>query len=390
MCQLISLVCLWIYLEAYFSNFASITMNELPFKLLIKNDRAMTIPSRGVKSRFSGSSLNRKVSKKESSARPTKRKWRAPKTGEKRERFYTVPIMKVRDKCDAFFALRASRAFCAFYSVSFPAGISDDVAFRLWNVWLTRIRKDKKRFDYLWVTERQGNGTIHFHMITNSFLNIRVVNYYMAAAIQTAVDAKECEWGDSSKSIYNGVDVKRVHNSKGVSRYLTKYLAKKKKDKDGNVIEVDNRFKRLAWHCSRRVSALFTARIVNGDHLVNFFGQPWFGSLGWIQSYNAFSDFSCNLFYFIKQPPNWVTKELRAVNERIYRDLDTFDFVNNLISYNNGNNFEQASVIVDSYVKRFEKCAASVCVESIRTQSDAFCGVQAQLEFTSAGVVAIG
>lgn len=388
--QLKSLLCFWIDYESYFSNFAPTIMSELPFKLLIKNDRAITIPARGVRSRFSGSSLNRKVSKKASSEQSTKRKWRAPVSPDKKERFYSVPVMKVRDKCDAFFALRSSRAFCAFYSISFPLNISDDVAFRLLNIWLTRIRRDRKRFDYLWVTERQGNGTIHFHLITNSFLNIRVVNYYMAAAIQTAVDAKECSWGDSSKSLYNGVDVKRVHNSKGVSRYLTKYLTKKKKDKDGNVIELDNRFKHLAWHCSRRVSALFTARIVSGDHLVDFFGQPWFESLGWIQSYNAFSDFSCNLFYFIKQPPNWVTKELRDVNERIWRDLDTVDFVNNLIVYNYGNNFEPASVIVDSHAQRLEKCATSARTKPIRAELYSVCGMQKEFEFADTAVASIG
>jgi hypothetical protein len=33
---------------------------------------------------------------------------------------------------------------------------------------------------YLWVAERQKNNTIHFHLLTNDFMEIRIVNEFMA------------------------------------------------------------------------------------------------------------------------------------------------------------------------------------------------------------------
>lgn len=371
---------------SYFSNFALTMKDDMLFRLCVKNDRVITIPSINARNRFSGSSLNVKKSKKATATGQGKRKFKSSSSGVKSERFFSVPVQKVRDKCDAFFTLRASRAFCAFYSISFPGGISDEVAFRLWNVWLTRVRKYKAKFEYLWVTERQGNGTVHYHLITNSFLNIRVVNHYMAAAIGTAVARGECSWGDSSKELYNGVDVQRVHNAKGVSRYLTKYLTKKKKDKDGNVIEVDNRFKHLAWHCSRRVSALFTTQIVNGDYLTNFFGCEWFGEGGWQSNYNPYSRFHCNVFYFVKSPPNWVMKALRSVNERIWSDFFNVDFLNNLISYNYGNEFESACVAISEWSYESERLGKIKSVKSVIGQPAIVPRCQVELQFAECGV----
>jgi len=50
-----------------------------------------------------------------------------------------------------------------FITISFPPCISDRVGYRLLNTWLTRLRKWRKKMSYLWVAERQKNGTIHFH-----------------------------------------------------------------------------------------------------------------------------------------------------------------------------------------------------------------------------------
>lgn len=354
----------------------------MDFRICVKNDRLLTIPSKCARNRFSGSSINSKKSKSATANGIGKRKWKAARVSSSGERFYRVPVQKVRDKCEAFFALRASRAFCAFYSISFPSGISDDIAFKLWNVWLTRVRKYKADFQYLWVTERQGNGTIHYHLITNSFLNIRVVNHYMAAAIDTAVNAGQCDWGDSSKELYNGVDVQRVHNPKGVSKYLTKYLTKKKKDKEGNIIEVDTNFRHLAWHCSRKVSALFTSKLLHGAQLAAFIGCPWFEAAGWQSNYNPQNLFHCNLFYYTQSPPNWVMREIRVVNERIWKDFYTEDFINNLIQYNNGNEFESGCESVRQWTFGVKPSVTSTQSKPNGVEPNGVSGCQQVLDFT--------
>ena len=145
--------------------------------------------------------------------------------------------------------LEKSRKFLAFYSISFPNGLSDNHAYTVFNIWLTRCRKAGGLNTYLWVAERQKNGTIHFHLLTNDHMPIVTVNGYMAVALAT-VKKKGVEALQSiNPEKYNGVDVKIVKGTrKSLVSYLVKYISK-------NEIE----FYRLPWHCSRDVSRLFTA-----------------------------------------------------------------------------------------------------------------------------------
>ena len=174
---------------------------------------------------------------------------------------------KVQGKIYALFNLKISRKFIAFYSVSFPINISDNVAFDIWNLWLTHLRKYYGLTNYLWVTERQKNKTIHFHMLTNQFLPIKNVNRTMANIIDNKVKNGLCSWGNSSVSSYNGVDVDSIYNSKRhrksgkelnptqvrnwLQKYVTKYVSKNNES-----------FEHLCWHCSRSVSQLFTSTVI--------------------------------------------------------------------------------------------------------------------------------
>lgn len=173
---------------------------------------------------------------------------------------------KVKGKMYALFNLSCSRKFIAFYSVSFPIGINDDKCFALWNNWLTILRKRFELSNYVWITERQKNGTLHFHMLTNNYMPIKSINRVMAICINNKVLLHEIEWGKSSLEKYNGVDVDAVYNSKRHKRsgkqfnsaelrnWLTKYLTK-------YITKNTEKFKHLCWHCSRSVSQLFTAQI---------------------------------------------------------------------------------------------------------------------------------
>jgi hypothetical protein len=161
---------------------------------------------------------------------------------------YKLNKSKVRKKCHAFSRLEKSKKFLAFYSISFPLGLIDEIGYKIYNTWLTRCRKDCNLKSYLWVAERQKNATIHFHLLTNDFMPIRKVNGYMASCLAS----EKAKGNESLKEIdtakYNGVDVKKVdQNRKSLIGYLTKYITK-------NDIE----FTHLPWHCSRDVSRLFT------------------------------------------------------------------------------------------------------------------------------------
>ncbi|WP_233882170.1 rolling circle replication-associated protein [Tenacibaculum piscium] len=177
---------------------------------------------------------------------------------------YKLPKSKIRNKCFSFFNLKASKMFCAFYSISFPAGLSDEMAYKLFNTWLTRCRKNEKLKSYLWVAERQKNKTLHFHLLTNQYMAIRTVNGYMASALKTQFKNGSIPPEIEAPTKYNGVDVDNLYYSKRrknhkkriskaetikkLSYYITKYVTKN-----------TERFSRLAWHCSRSISNLFTS-----------------------------------------------------------------------------------------------------------------------------------
>lgn len=163
---------------------------------------------------------------------------------------YKLRKSKIKRKCFALSRLEKSKRFLAFYSISFPLGLSDDDAYKVFNVWLTRCRKIGGLNTYLWVAERQKNGTIHFHLLTNDHMQIRDVNGFMAIALATAKRRGVEALQGINPEKYNGVDVKMVKGTrKSLVTYLVKYISK-------NDIE----FYRLPWHCSRDVSRLFTSQ----------------------------------------------------------------------------------------------------------------------------------
>jgi len=198
---------------------------------------------------------------------------------------YKMNKSKVRQKMFALFNLKCSRKFIAFYSVSFPVGSSDDACFQCWDYWLSKLRKYFNLTNYVWVSERQGNGTLHFHMLTNNYMPILQINRAMAIIINNQVLAGRMSWGKGgyyertynekgvefkrtcfscpSVDSFNGVDVDSIYNSKRhkktgkllnqselrfwLTKYITKYVTK-------NSAQYDH----LCWHCSRSVSMLFT------------------------------------------------------------------------------------------------------------------------------------
>lgn len=229
------------------------------------------IQQNGYSSQYSGSSKFKSyqgmIFEKEEKEKPTvieKLEKEAMQTVEKEKvkRYYKLRKNKIRNKILNFFSLNASKKFCAFYSISFPRDINDDLAYKIFNVWLTRCRKSAGLKSYLWVAERQKNNTLHFHLITNNFIPIRLVNDYMRITLLNEYDKGNLVYKREKLEKYNGIDVDNLYKSKRnknknkrlnkvesqrkLSYYLTKYISKNNTTSE-----------RLPWHCSRDISALF-------------------------------------------------------------------------------------------------------------------------------------
>jgi len=164
-----------------------------------------------------------------------------------RKKAYCVNKSKVQARAWALFSLKQSRKVLNFITVSFPRGLPDSVAYQAFNTWLTRLRTEMKLKLYLWVAERQKNGTIHYHILVPQYLNVRIINYKMSKCIEYLIKKENLLSLNFDRKTYNGVDLKRVENNKAaLAAYVTKYVSKS--------VET---FEHLAWHCSRAVSSLF-------------------------------------------------------------------------------------------------------------------------------------
>lgn len=167
---------------------------------------------------------------------------------EKEQREYRLNKKKVREKCSAFFGLKQSRKFLAFYTFSFPCGFPDENALRCLNSVFTSMRETCGLKTYLRVSEYQKNGTIHFHVLTNNYMYVRRVNSLMAKSIAYQIKRYKLDVSFDIEK-YNGVDVKHVNNNKkALNGYLTKYVSK------NDIVHY-----KIPYHSSRDISELFTA-----------------------------------------------------------------------------------------------------------------------------------
>jgi hypothetical protein len=229
----------------------------------------------------------------------------------KEARIYKLNKSKVRKKCHALCRLEKSKKFSAFYSISFPCGLSDEVAYRIFNTWLTRCRKKSNLQTYLWVAERQTNWTIHFHLLTNDFMPIREVNSYMASCLLTEKNKGLDVLKTAKIEMYNGVDVKRVDkNRASLVSYLTKYITK-------NNIE----FHRLPWHCSRDVSRLFTTINFDDPDCDKYFDLlPLVQKLDRVEDkYRIIKTKNFNVAGFKFRPDDKLYNDLDSMNEYVYK-----------------------------------------------------------------------
>lgn len=241
---------------------------------------------------------------------------------------------KVRKKISAFCRLDASKKFLAFYSISLPFNTSDDVAYIIFNKWLTNLRSNYGLKHYIWVAERQANKTIHFHLLTNNYLDITSVNRAMARAINTEVNKGNASWGNSCLEKYNGVDVdspqrpkrrqgesrsvyrKRVQSSKKgsishrmhwIGLYMSKYVSKN-----------NDEYHRLPYHSSRSVSRLFTSHVINDVHI-----DEYIHSLpDCADDYHIFENEDILHYGFKFVPECEMFEKIDRVNNIIFYDFD--------------------------------------------------------------------
>lgn len=222
---------------------------------------------------------------------------------------YTINKREVRQRLLGYINTYHGKKELYFWTVSFPEGIPDQVAYKVYNIWLTALRQRGLLRQYLWIAERQENGTIHFHIAIPHKMPVQRANSMMKGTLKTFIKRGEINYSLHKIARYNGVDIaknrttKRVTNfaikkgSRALVTYLTKYITKN-----------NTAFSHLAWHNSRGYSSIFTGVTFN---------IPEFKKLNWPELTDKTKARETEYFVFIPWkdgPPFLLTDHLYKLN----------------------------------------------------------------------------
>jgi hypothetical protein len=272
-----------------------------------------------------------------------------------RVKAYSINKREARQRILGYTNTMKGKKELYFWTVSFPAGTSDDVCYQAFNTWLTKLRasyktKDGKKIrpmlrDYLWIAERQMGDrltvkktpthTIHFHIAIPHFMNVHRANAFMRGTLKNLakkglMPGAICNGKNGDQyylpciAKYNGVDIcknrktGRIVNfavkkgSRALTSYLTKYITKNDAgvpDETGHIAVPA--FTHLAWHNSRGFSCLFTGVT---------FSIEEFTALGFRPFLNKVRQFRMNFATFIPWlygPPPLLHDHLYNLNSSV-------------------------------------------------------------------------
>lgn len=195
---------------------------------------------------------------------------------------------------------------------------------------LDRSRKLGLFQNYVWRAEKQGNGNIHYHMITDTFCSFSMVRriWYLALRKFGYLQNYSAKFGVLSLKEYSGlefnknlpqtliasrfarglrnnwseppcVDVAQIDNAGAVEKYISKYVSK---DSGDSSLFVEGR----SWACSSSVS--LAGKVWKED---KEFSAYWYGVAAQILKrdiieFDFFSMVKCKLSSFLAWYPEMV------------------------------------------------------------------------------------
>ena len=167
-----------------------------------------------------------------------------------------------------------------------------NVTSKLFNQFLTEVRQRTKLENYVWRLEFQKNKNVHYHIVTDCYLDYFFIQKIWNRILKKAgyLQAYSDKFKNLSLSQYNKVvnssgktafnviakryakgcganweqpntvDVKSVLNGKNIANYISKYFSKDAKDNSiCNPLDNEENSKSLRlWFCSRSLSKLNT------------------------------------------------------------------------------------------------------------------------------------
>lgn len=220
----------------------------------------------------------------------------------------------IRQRIAGFLNAQKGKRELYFWTITYPEKTSDTICYKSLNTFLTSVRLQYNDFNYLWVAERQGNGTLHYHIAISRYISVVRANSIMKQAIIYYIRKGLINWSVTQASKYGGVHIskdrvtKKVINfaernkKKSLSSYLTKYITKNSTVSSHSV-----------WHCSRVFSSLML-RIWVTENEFNLYLKGFLT--------NNFPTISTDQFLFYvwsEGPPKTVSYILGEINHSIIK-----------------------------------------------------------------------
>ena len=116
-----------------------------------------------------------------------------------------------------------------FITLTYAESVSMEDSKKQLAYFFTKLRRKQEGLKYIWVLEFQGNGNIHYHILTNLKINIDTNRY------KKSEKHKEVEREFSDKYWKHGfVDIRDLNKegNTNVAKYLTAYITKDMFNKD--------------------------------------------------------------------------------------------------------------------------------------------------------------
>lgn len=228
-----------------------------------------------------------------------------------KKKSYTINKPEIRQRIFAMIAAQRGKKQLYFWTVTFPMLTGDAVIYKLFNIWLTTLRQKTWLKNYLWVAERQINGTLHFHLCIPHKLSVVAANRAMASILAGASRRGEIDHNVYACKRYNGVDISKNRKTRKVTNfaegkrgrraligYISKYITKN-----------DGEFSHLAWHNSRGFSQLFTGVTFTFEEFQNVYALVPF-----VRRQSAIRNEYFMYFPWLSDPPPQLVGELVKLN----------------------------------------------------------------------------
>ena len=177
---------------------------------------------------------------------------------------------------------------------------------------IEKCKSEHNVINYIWRAEPQVNGTIHFHIIADRFINWQWIRstWNNIQANNQYLDAFEQKHGHRNPNSTDIHGLKKVHN---IAAYICKYMTK-----DKPVRKIEGRI----WGCSKSLHKMKNPRVEICSHLLDEIEEL----VNTKKAYKKVYEW-CTVIKYKK------LKIQKTINNIIYNIYQ--EFVNEFINYNN-------------------------------------------------------